>query len=134
GADRPRQSPGPVDRAPRFRRAAMPSAFMDDLSLAAEQARKAVAVAEQHGYREWRGLGGIIAAWAAAVAQPDTRSLADVTTQIGEYTRMGLRGQLAPLLCLAAGAYIEAGAKQDGIGLLDRAAAHARESGELWYE
>src|SRR5262249_37289053 len=79
GAAWSRQSARPVDRATALTLAAMLSAFMDDLSLAAEQARKAVAVAEQHGYRQWRALGRIIAAWAAAVAQPDTRSLADVT-------------------------------------------------------
>ena len=108
-------------------------AFMNDHAIAAEHARQAVVVAEEHGFRQWKATGRIIAAWAAAVVQSGAPPLATVLAQIDEYTRMGLRAQLSPFLCLAAGACIAAGQKQAASGLLDRADAHARDSGEHWY-
>lgn len=128
-----RQTARPVDLATALALAGMLYACMNDRPDAAELAGEAVAVAEEHGYRQWRATGAIIAAWAAAVERPSTRSLADVTARIDDYTRMGLRAQLSSFLCLAAHAYVAAGKKQAGIALLDRAESHARDTGEHWY-
>ncbi len=123
----------PVDRATALTLAALLHAFMNDPVAAAKHATEAVAVAEEHGFRQWRATGRIIAAWAAAMAERSTDSLAAVVARIDDYTRMGLRAQLSPFLCLAAGAHVAAGKKQAPLELLAQAEAHARESGEQWY-
>jgi tetratricopeptide (TPR) repeat protein len=129
-----RRTARPVDRALALTLAGMLSAFMDDPAVAAERAREGLAVAEEHGYRQWTIAGRIVAAWAAAVAQPEAHRRADVMTHIEEYKRMGLRGLLAPFLCLAARAHVGTNTAQAAIDLLDDAESCARESGELWYE
>lgn len=120
-----RQTARPVDRATALALAGMLYACMGDPPAAAERAREAVAVAEEHGYRQWRAIGRIVAAWAAG---------ADPMPHIEEYVRMGFRAQLSPFLCLAADGCMRAGKKTDAMELLARAEAHARESGERWYE
>jgi DNA-binding winged helix-turn-helix (wHTH) protein/tetratricopeptide (TPR) repeat protein len=129
-----RQTARPVDRATALALACTLYAFMNDPSAAAERAREAVAVAEEHGYRQWSAMGRIIASWAAAVAQPTADALADVITRIDEYTRMGILSQLSAFLCLAASAHLRTGKKQAGMQLLARAEAHMCDTGERWYE
>jgi hypothetical protein len=124
----------PVDRATALTLAGMLYAFMDDPPAAGERAREAVAVAEEHGFRQWRVTGGIIAAWAAARTAPSDRALADVIRCIDDYTRMGMLAQLSPFLSLAAGAHIGAGRTEVGRELLARAERHARDTGERWYD
>jgi predicted ATPase len=109
-------------------------ALMNEPSAAGKLAREAVAVADEHGYRQWRALARFITAWASADAERNAGSLGGVVQGLDEYTRMGLRALLSSLLCLAARAHIHAGKKQDGMKLLAQAEAHVRESGERWYE
>ena len=127
------QTARPVDRATALTLAALLHAFMNDPAAAAAHATLAVAVAEEHGFRQWRATGRIIAAWAAAVAQHSTESLATVVARIDDYVHMGLRAQLSPFLCLAAGAQIVAGKKHRPLELLAQAEAHVHNSGEEWY-
>ena len=128
-----RQTARPVDRATALALAGMFYAFMHDPVAAAERAREAVAVAEEHGYRQWSAIGRIIAAWAATVEE-NGGSLADVVACIDEYTRLGILSQLSAFLCLAASAHLHAGSKQAAAQLLARAQAHMRDTGERWYE
>lgn len=129
-----RQTARPVDRATALALACMFYAVMNDPSAAAERAREAVAVAEEHGYRQWGAIGRIIAAWMVAVEEQSVGALADVIARIDEYTRMGILSQLSAFLCLAADAHLRAGKKQAGMQLLARAEAHMRDTGERWYE
>jgi DNA-binding winged helix-turn-helix (wHTH) protein/tetratricopeptide (TPR) repeat protein len=129
-----RQSTRPVDRATALALAGMLHAFMNEPSAAGKLAREAVAVADEHGYRQWRAIGRFIAAWASADAERNAGLLGPVMQSLDEYTRMGLRAVLSSLLCLAARAHIRAGRKQAAMELLSRAEAHVRESGERWYE
>src|SRR5262249_4339443 len=123
-----------VDRATSLALVALLHAVMDDPVIAAARARDALAVAEEHGYRQWAAIGRIVAAWAATVAQPIPRRLARVISRIDEYLQIGLRGLLSAFLCLAAGAHIRGAKHKAGIELLDRAQAHVRDTGERWYE
>jgi len=129
-----RQSPRPVDRATALALAAMFHAFMNEPSTAGKLAGEAVAVADEHGYRQWRAVGRFIAAWAAAEAERSAGSLATMMQGLDEYTGIGLRAVLSSLLCVAARAYIHAGRQQAGTELLARAQAHVRTSGEHWFE
>ncbi len=129
-----RQTARPVDRATALALASMFYAFMDDPAAAGERAREAVAVAEEHGYRQWSAIGRIIAAWVAAVREPSAGSLTDVIARIDEYTQMGILSQLSAFLCLAVGAHLRAGKKPAGMQLLTRAETHMRDTGERWYE
>src|SRR5262249_50083552 len=97
-------------------------------------AGEAVAVADEHGFRQWRALGRFITAWAAADAERDAGALGAVMRGLDEYTGMGMRAVLSALLCLAARAHLRAGKKRAGMELLARAEAHVRDSGERWYE
>jgi DNA-binding winged helix-turn-helix (wHTH) protein len=128
-----RETARPVDRATALALAAMLHAVMAEPLLAAEQAAEAVAVAEEHGHRQWRANARIMAAWAAAVDKPSMKTLAAIVEQIDAYTTLGLRAQLSPVLCLAAEAYAAADRKREALDLLARAATHVRESGEEWY-
>jgi DNA-binding winged helix-turn-helix (wHTH) protein/tetratricopeptide (TPR) repeat protein len=129
-----RRTARPVDCATALALAGMFYAFGNDPAAAGERAREAVAVAEEHGYRQWSAIGRIIAGWVAAVGQPSAGSLAEVIARIDEYTRMGILAQLSAFLCLAAGAHLRAGETQAGMQLLARAAAHMRDTDERWYE
>jgi len=128
-----RETARPVDRATALALAAMLHAVMAEPALAAEQAAEAVAVAEEHGHRQWRANARILAAWAAAVAKPSSKTLAAIVEQIDAYTTLGLRAQLSPVLCLAAEAHAAADRKREALALLARAETHVRESGEEWY-
>src|SRR5262249_11989509 len=128
------QSTRPVDRATGLALAGMLHAFMNEPSAAGKLAAQAVAVADEHGYRQWRDIGRVIAAWASAGAERSADLLSAMMQGLDEYTRMGLRAVLSSLLCLAARAHIRAGKKRDGMELLARAEAHGRDSGERWYE
>ena len=123
----------PVDHATSLALAALLHAFMNEPAAAGAYAAQSVAVAEEHGFRQWRATGRIIAAWATAVERRSTESLATVVARIDEYARMGLRTQLSAFLCLAAGAQIVAGKKEAPLELLTQAEAHARTSGEQCY-
>ena len=129
-----RQSTRPVDRATGLALAGMLHAFMNEPSSAGTLAGEAVAVADEHGYRQWRAIGRFIAAWASADTERSAGSLKTMMQGLHEYTRMGLRAVLASLLCLAARAHIRAGRKQAGMELLAQAEAHVHDSGERWYE
>jgi DNA-binding winged helix-turn-helix (wHTH) protein/tetratricopeptide (TPR) repeat protein len=129
-----RQTARPVDRATALALACMFYAFINDLSAAGERAREAVAVAEEHGYRQWSAMGRIVTAWVAAVTEQSAGSLADVIARIDEYTGMGMLSQLSAFLCLAASAHLGAGKKRAGLQLLARAEAHMHDTGERWYE
>src|SRR5262249_177735 len=129
-----RQSTRPCDRATAFALAGMLHAFMNEPSAAGTLAEEAFAVADEHGYRQWRAIGRFISAWASADEERNASSLEAVMQALDEYTRMGLRAVLSSLLRLAARAHIRAGRKQAGMELLARAEAHARDSGERWYE
>ena len=109
-------------------------AFMNEPSAAGTLAAETVAVADEHGYRQWRAIGRFIAAWASADAERNAGSLGLMMQGLDEYTGMGLRAVLSSLLCLAARAHLRAGRKQAGMELLARAEAHVRDSGERWYE
>ncbi|HEY2386976.1 MAG TPA: AAA family ATPase [Candidatus Binatia bacterium] len=128
-----RETARPVDRATALALAAMLHAFMNEPALAAEQAAEAVAVAEEHGHRQWRATARVVAAWAAALAKPGTKALAAIVEQIDAYTTLGLRAQLSPMLCLAAEAHAAGERKREALELLARAETHVRESGEEWY-
>jgi DNA-binding winged helix-turn-helix (wHTH) protein/tetratricopeptide (TPR) repeat protein len=129
-----RQSTRPVDRATALALAGLLRAFMNEPSAAGKLAGEAVAVADEHGYRQWRAIGRFITAWASADAGRSAGLLGDVMQRLDEYTRMGLRALLSSLLCLAAQAHIRAGRKQAGMELLAQAEAHVRDSEERWYE
>src|SRR5262249_28425605 len=129
-----RQSVRPVDRATALALAGVLHAFMNEPATAATLAREAVAVADEHGYRQWRAIGRFITAWAAVDSGRDAGALEAVTQGLEEYTGMGLRALFSSLLCLAARAHIRAGRKQAGMELLAQAEAHGRDSGECWYE
>jgi AAA ATPase domain len=129
-----RQSPRPVDQATALALAAMLHAFMNEPSAAGTLAAETVAVADDHGYRQWRAIGRFIAAWASADVERNAGSLGLVMQGLDEYTGMGLGAVLSALLCLAARAHLRAGRKQAGTELLARAEAHVRDSGERWYE
>jgi hypothetical protein len=129
-----RQSTRPVDRATALALAGLLHAFMNEPSAAGKLAEEAVAVADEHGYRQWRAIGRFIAAWASADAERTAGSLGAVMQGLDEYTRMGLRALLSSLLCLAARAHVRAGRKQAGMELLAQAGAHVRDSEERWYE
>jgi hypothetical protein len=129
-----RQSTRPVDRATALALAGLLHAFMNEPSAAGKLAEEAVAVADEHGYRQWRAIGRFIAAWASADAERTAGSLGAVMQGLDEYTRMGLRSLLSSLLCLAARAHVRAGRKQAGMELLAQAGAHVRDSEERWYE
>src|SRR5262245_8770128 len=129
-----RQSTRPVDRATGLALAGMLHAFMNEPSAAGTLAGEAVAVADEHGYRQWRAIGRFIAAWASADTGRSAGSPKTMMQRLDEYTRMGLRAVLASLLCLAARAHIHAGRKQAGVELLAQAEAHVHDSGERWYE
>jgi len=128
-----RETARPVDRATALTLAAMLHASMNEPALAAARAEEAIAVAEEHGHRQWRATARIVAAWAAAVVQPSPRALASIVDQIDAYTALGLRAQLSPFLCLAADPRIGTERKRDALDLLARAEAHIRDSGEQWY-
>ncbi len=127
-----RQTARPVDRATALTLAALLHAFMDEPASAARHAEEAFLVAEEHGFRQWTATARVIATWAAAAAQRNTHSLANVVAQIEHYTDMGLRTQLSAFLCLAAGGHVAAGKRRAAIDLLDRGDAHTH-SGEEWY-
>jgi len=129
-----RQSTRPVDRATGLALASLLHAFMNEPSASGKLAEEAVAVADEHGYRQWRAIGRFVAAWASAEAARDAGSLEPMMRGLDEYTRMGLRALLSSLLCLAAHAHMRAGQNQTGTELLARAEAHMRDSGERWYE
>jgi predicted ATPase len=129
-----RQSPRPVDRATGLALASMFHAFMNEPSAAGKLAAEAVAVADEHGYRQWRAIGRFIAAWASVDAERNVGSLKTMMQGLDEYTGMGLRAVLASFLGLAARAHIRAGRQQAGMELLAQADAHGRDSGERWYE
>ena len=129
-----RQSTRPVDRATALALAGMLHAFMNEPAAAGRLAGEAVAVADEHGYRQWRAIGRVIVAWASADAGRTAGALEAVMQRLDEYTRMGLRAVLSSLLCLAAGAHVRAGRKQAAMELLVQAEAHMRDSGERWYE
>ena len=129
-----RQSTRPVDRATALALAGTLHALMNEPSAAGKLAAEAVAVADEHGYRQWRALARFITAWASADADRNAGALAGMVQALDEYTRMGLRAFLSSLLCLAARAHIHAGKKQAGMELLARAEAHVRDSEERWYE
>src|SRR5262245_13827314 len=101
-----RQSTRPVDRATGLALAGMLHAFMNEPSSAGTLAGEAVAVADEHGYRQWRAIGRFIAAWASADTERSAGSLKTMMQGLHDYTRMGLRAALASLLCLAARAHI----------------------------
>src|SRR5262249_13061952 len=105
-----------------------------DSSAAAEHARETVAVAEEHGFRQWRATGRIVAAWAAATTAPSDGALAEGIRSIDQYTRMGLLAQLSPFLCQAAGGHIRAGRTEPAKELLVQAEVHLRDTGERWCE
>jgi predicted ATPase len=107
---------------------------MNEPSAAGTLAGEAVAVADEHGYRQWRAIGRFITAWASADTASNTSSLRGLMQGLDEYTRMGLRALLSSFLCLAAHAHIRAGRKRAGMELLARAEAHVRDSEERWYE
>ena len=134
GLEWSRRSTRPVDRATALALASMLHAFMNEPSAAGRLAAEAVAVADEHGYRQWRAIGRFITAWASADAERSAGSLGAMMLGLDEYTRMGLRAFLPSLLCLAAHAHMGAGRKQAGRELLARAEAHVRDSGERWYE
>src|SRR5262249_11862302 len=69
-----RQSPRPVDRATGLALASMFHAFMNEPSAAGKLADEAAAVADEHGYRQWRAIGRFIAAWACADAERNVGS------------------------------------------------------------
>ncbi|HJQ82533.1 MAG TPA: hypothetical protein VKA21_00540, partial [Candidatus Binatia bacterium] len=115
----------PVDRATALALAGMLSACEGDRPSAAARAHAAVAVAEEHGYRQWRAIGRIVAAWADA---------ADPAPHVDEYVRLGFRAELSTFLCLAAEVRLRAGATEAALALVDRAEEHVRETGERWYE
>jgi adenylate cyclase len=129
-----RQSTRPVDRATALALASMLHALMNEPAAAGVRAREAIAVAEEHGYRQWRASARFISAWASADEGLRGGSLGNMMQSLDDYTRMGLRALLSPFLCLAAHAHIRAGKKQAGMGLLTQAEAHVRDTGERWYE
>ena len=129
-----RQTARPVDRATALALASMFYAFMNEPAVAGERARETVAVAEEHGHRQWSAMGRIVTAWVAAVGEQSACALADVIARIDEYTRMGMLSHLSAFLCLAADAHLRAGKQQGSAQLLARAEAHMRDTGERWYE
>jgi len=134
GLEWSRQSTRPVDRATALAVASMLHAFMKEPSAAGRLAAEAVAVADEHGYRQWRAIGRFITAWASADAERSAASLGPMMLGLDEYTRMCLWAFLPSLLCLAAHAHMRAGRKQAARELLARAERHVRDSGERWYE
>src|SRR5262245_36809847 len=128
------QSTRPVDRATGLALAGLLRAFMNEPAAAGTLAGEAVAVADEHGYRQWRAIGRFIAAWASADTERSAGSLKTMMQRLDEYTRMGLRAVLASLLLLSAPAHLHAGRKQAGVELLAQAEAHVHDSGERWYE
>lgn len=134
GLEWSRRSTRPVDRATALALASMLHAFMNEPSAAGRLAAEAVAVADEHGYRQWRAIGRFITAWASADAERSAASLGAMMLGLDEYTRMGLWAFLPSLLCLAAHAHMGAGRKQAARELLARAERHVRDSGERWYE
>ena len=129
-----RQTARPVDRATALALAGTLYAFMNHPPAAAERAREAVAVSEEHGYRQWSAMGRIIVSWVAAVTEPSANTLSDVVARIDDYTQLGILSQLSAFLCLAAKAHLHAGRKQVAAQLLASAEAHVRATGERWYE
>src|SRR5262249_26633204 len=61
-----RESTRPVDRATALALASMLHAFMNEPSSAGTLAGEAVAVADEHGYRQWRALRRVLPAWGPA--------------------------------------------------------------------
>jgi predicted ATPase len=129
-----RQTARPVDRATALALAGMFYALMNEPAAAGERAGEAVAVAEEHGHRQWSAMGRIIAAWVVTVGEPSAGALAEVIARIDGYIQMGMLSQLSAFLCLAASAHLRAGKKQAATQLLARAEAHMGETGERWYE
>jgi DNA-binding winged helix-turn-helix (wHTH) protein/tetratricopeptide (TPR) repeat protein len=129
-----RKTARPVDRATALTLIGMLCAFMSDPVAAAAQARAAVAVAQEHGHRQWLALAGVIAAWADATEERSARALTQLTRRIGDCARMGLTVMHCPFLCLAAGAYLRAGKEGMALESLAQGEAHIRDTGERWYE
>jgi predicted ATPase len=101
-----------------------------------EAGERAIAHASDMGITYWQAQSTVLRAWAEAESgrdDPDWR-LAELRKSVEQYRATGTRLTLSWFSCLLAEVCRASGRPREGLDALDEALAHARETGERFYE
>ncbi|HYZ76488.1 MAG TPA: adenylate/guanylate cyclase domain-containing protein [Gaiellaceae bacterium] len=104
-----------------------------EVEAAQAHAETAIAISVVEGFPNWLAQANVYRGW-ALVAEGDEGGLAQIEEGLGLWSATGAQLMLGFLRCVMADAQGRCGRYAEALQALDAAIAHARRTGDCWYE
>lgn len=109
-------------------------ALRGEPSIALAHAERCLALAEEHGFRQWRGLSRAVRGICMTNLDPDSQALEDVAPALEEYRTAGYQLGITALCVLLGHSYLSCGQTERAIEIVERGLATAQLNSERIFE
>jgi hypothetical protein len=109
-------------------------ALRGDPILARRHAERCLALSEEHGFRQWRGLSRAVRGICTAMIDPATNSIEEVTSALDEYRGAGYQLGITALYVLLCRALILIQKSDAALEIIERGLATAAHNSERIFE
>jgi tetratricopeptide (TPR) repeat protein len=109
-------------------------ALRGEPSIALAHAERCLALAEEHGFRQWRGLSRAVRGICMTNLDPDSQALEDVAPALEEYRTAGYQLGITALCVLLGQSYLSCGQTERAIEIVERGLATAQLNSERIFE
>jgi len=105
-----------------------------DVATAQTSAEEAFALASEYKAPYYQSWAAILVRYAHARQQPDEARIGALRAAINEFAATGSKLRLSYFLSLLASVYGQAGRPEEGLGAIEAALLHARNTNERWWD
>jgi predicted ATPase/class 3 adenylate cyclase len=109
-------------------------ALLGEPSIAQSYAERCVALSEEHGFRQWRGLSSAVRGTCASVLDPSSDTLQEVTRALEEYRSAGYQLGITALYVLLCQALLSLCQPDSAMELIEQGLSIARHNSERIFE
>jgi class 3 adenylate cyclase/predicted ATPase len=124
----------PISRAAALTWMSLLSHYLRDVQKVREQTEAALAIATQQNVPSFRALALVLRGWALAMQDRGDAGLPQLRQGLADYQAAGGEVGRSFLLALLAEAWAKGGMPETGLGVLDEALAHVKQTDERWWE
>ncbi|WP_027578715.1 adenylate/guanylate cyclase domain-containing protein [Bradyrhizobium sp. Ai1a-2] len=109
-------------------------ALRGEFSIAHRYAERCLALSEEHGFRQWRGLARAVRGISATFLDPSSAALAEIQTAMNEYRRAGYQLGITALYVLLCPALLSSHQSEATLELIEQGLATTSRNSERIFE